>query len=46
MKDEYLETSNEVYDGPLFDDVANDMNFTGNLIMSSKTETDEERRID
>lgn len=46
MKDEYVEMTSEVYDGPLFDDVANDMNFTGNLIMSSKTETDEERRID
>lgn len=46
MKDKYVEMTSEVYDGPLFDDVANDMNFTGNLIMSSKTETDEERKID
>ena len=46
MKDEYVEMTSEVYDSPFLDDVANDMNFTGNLIMSSKTETDEERRID
>ena len=27
-------------------DIANDMNFTGNLIMSSKTETDAEKTVD
>lgn len=36
MKEEYLETSNEVYDGPLFYDVPK---LTGALDWSATTET-------
>lgn len=40
MTEFHLELDNEVYQEPLFDDVADDINFSGNIIRSAKTETD------
>ena len=41
MIDKHLDIPSEVYYGPLFDDVADDINFSGNIIRSATTETNE-----
>lgn len=46
MKDFHLEIENEVYQEPLFDDVADDINFSGNIIRSAITITEETVEVD
>ena len=40
------EIESEVYDGPLFDDTADDINFSGNIIRSAITITEETVEVD
>lgn len=45
MIDKHLDIPSEVYDGPLFDDVADDINFSGNIIRSAITITNNSDKI-
>lgn len=46
MKDIHLEIENEVYQEPLFDDVADDINFTGAMSLCGITITEETVEVD
>ena len=45
MIDKHLDISSEVYDGPLFDDTEDDINFRGNIIRSAITITNNSDKI-